>query len=69
MDIEIRKAQFADIEQLTILRQKQLQEAGAVPDIDISKNIADYFRSAFEDNSFVAWVAVFNDTIISVDQE
>lgn len=63
--IEFRKAIIDDIEQLTVLRQRQLQEAGAVPDTDISKNIAGYFYSAFEDNSFIAWVATVDNNIVS----
>jgi len=65
MNIEFRKATNSDIGRLAIIRQKQLKEAGAISEIDISKNITDYFNAAMADNTFVAWVATIEDKIIS----
>lgn len=64
MNIEFRKAEISDIEKLTEFRQKLLAEDGA-PNKDITENILNYFQSAFKDNSFLAYVAVLNNIIIS----
>lgn len=64
-DIQIRKAENFDIEQLIILRQKQLLEEGAVPKEDISLNLKEYFILSMTENTFVSWLAISNNRIIA----
>lgn len=64
-DIKFRKATAADISKLTELRQKQLTDEETAAPFDISKELSEYFSTAIRDNSFVAWVAVLDEKIIS----
>lgn len=65
MNVIFRKATIENIERLTTLRIKQLQEGEVTQDIDISKNIFDYYSRAMSDDSFLAWVAVIDNAIVA----
>lgn len=55
--VTFRKATLNDVEILTELRQRQLQEEGAIPKDDIAASIRQYFISNIENGTFVSWLA------------
>ncbi len=65
MEIKFRRAIYSDISVLAECRIKQLKSEGASSQNDILKNIADYYRTAMADGSFIAWVAVAENRVVA----
>lgn len=53
-----RLATIEDIDQLVLLRKKQLIDEGILPDIEIDEELYQFFRNRFADRSLVEWLGV-----------
>ena len=63
--MEFRKATLEDVATLVKLREQQLIDEGFSILQNISAPLKDYFNSGIADNSFVAWLAIEDNTIIA----
>lgn len=53
-----RLATIEDIDQLVLLRKKQLIDEGILPDIEIDEELYQFFCNRFADRSLVEWLGV-----------
>jgi ribosomal protein S18 acetylase RimI-like enzyme len=60
-----RLADHNDIPVLIEMRKQLLLEEEVQPDLDIDKQLADYYAKAFVDGSFIAWVTLDNGEVIA----
>jgi len=64
-NIIYRKAELKDIDRMIELRKQQLQEEGAEAIIELAGLLNDYYIKHFNDDTFISWLAIDNDTIIA----
>jgi GNAT superfamily N-acetyltransferase len=65
MDIIYRKSELKDVSRLIELRELQLQEEGAEATIELTGPLKDYYFRHFNDDTYISWLAVDNETIIA----
>ncbi len=62
-----RKANINDIQYLVLYRKQQLIDEGLPPNanMNIDKELSDYFYSSISDGSLISWLAVDGDEIVA----
>ena len=65
MAIEYRKLCEKDLDIFIEMRINQLREEGAKEDIDLKPALRDYYIRHMKDGTFVSWIAVDDEKIIS----
>lgn len=64
MNIKLRKLIKPDLPIFIQMRINQLQEEGALPLVDISSALSEYYEKHLEDGTFIAWLAVDEGKIV-----
>lgn len=64
MPVEYRKLTELDLEIFMEMRMLQLQEEGAEAKFDLKPYLQDYYTRHLQDNTFVSWLAVSDNTIV-----
>lgn len=62
--MEYRKADLKDVEQLTELRKRQLIDEGGYSDVNIDKELVNYFAIGIGNGQLIIWVAAEKEKII-----
>lgn len=65
MKIIYKKADCNDIDELIKIRMEQLEEEGANEDFDLRIYLNEYYKKHIIDDSFISWVAKYNNKIIA----
>jgi len=60
-----RKLERKDVNQIIELRKQQLQEEGTKATIELTEPLNDYYNRHLNDDTFISWLAIDNDTIIA----
>lgn len=60
-----RTANRSEINTLITLRKQQLIDEGVEPNINIDKELIDFFNNKMSDGSLIEWIAVENNKIIA----
>jgi len=63
--LKFRKATIDDMDQLIILRKKQLVDEGIAPNADIDTELAAFFKKKLGDGTLIQWLAEDNEEIIA----
>ena len=63
--MEYREASIQDIDELVMLRKRQLADEGIKPDIKIDDELAAYFTKHLNDASLVEWLVEDDGSIIA----
>ena len=53
-----RRAELSDINEISEIRKKQIQDEGQTPDIDIDEDLHRYFEKYMGSGELIEWVAV-----------
>ncbi|MCL1917526.1 MAG: GNAT family N-acetyltransferase [Peptococcaceae bacterium] len=64
-EIIYRKSGLTDVIRLIELRKQQLQEEGAEAITELAGPLHDYYVRHFNDNTFISWLGIDNETIIA----
>ena len=65
MEIQYKKLTDNELDTFIDIRIKQLREEGATEDIDLKPALRDYYERHMADGTFVSWIALDEDKIIS----
>jgi len=60
-----RKLERKDVNQVIELRKQQLHEEGTEATIELTKPLSDFYNKHLNDDAFIFWLAIDNDTIIA----
>jgi len=63
--MEFRKANVHDVDELVVLRKRQLLDEGGIEGQSIDGELREYFSKNIANGSFIAWLAVENNAIIA----
>jgi len=64
MEIVFRKLIQDDLDVFIEMRINQLQEEGAVPNLDLKPQLYEYYIKHLEDGTFVSWLAIDDRKIV-----
>ena len=64
-NITFRRMEIADTQRFVNLRISQLKEEGADTSFDIMINLTDFFKTHLSDETFVGWIAIYDNKIIA----